>query len=296
MDVVDLRVFESVARQGSMNKAAAELDTVQSNVTARIRALENELGVALFERHRRGVKLTPAGTRLLPFSARVAKVLADAKRAARDDGVPSGSLEIGTLETTAALRLPALLATFTKAYPDVRPIVRTGTSYSLVEDVVEGRLEGAFVAGPVNHPDLEQDGAFREKLVLVTPTSIQSLDDLASVTDLKLIVFRVGCSYRGRLEALLANLGIVAAQPLEFGSVEAIIGCVAAGIGVTLLPKASVAAACREERVRVHELAPEFSEVETVFVRRSDTYVSSALAAFLDLIRPDNVVSIAAAE
>jgi len=178
----------------------------------------------------------------------------------------------------------------------VRPIVRTGTSCSLVEDVVESRLEGAFVAGPVNHPDLEQDGAFREKLVLVTPRSIRSLDDLASVADLKLIVFRVGCSYRGRLEALLANLGIVATQPLEFGSVEAIIGCVAAGIGITLLPRASVASAFREERVRVHELAAEFSEVETVFIRRSDTYVSSALAAFLGLIRPDNVVSIAAAE
>src|SRR5262249_59896941 len=110
-----------------------------------------------FQRHRRGVKLTPAGERLLPFSTRIAKVLADAKRAARDVGVPSGSLEIGTLETDAALRLPALLAAFTRAYPDVRPIVRTGTSNSLTEDVVECRLEGAFVAGPVNHPDLEQE-------------------------------------------------------------------------------------------------------------------------------------------
>jgi DNA-binding transcriptional LysR family regulator len=99
MDATDLKVFEAVARHGSMNRAAAELNTVQSNVTARVRALELELGVLLFQRHARGVKITPAGRRMLPFSARISKLLSDAKAAARDDGVPDGVLEVGTLET-----------------------------------------------------------------------------------------------------------------------------------------------------------------------------------------------------
>src|ERR1700731_1315251 len=124
MDATDLKVFEAVARHGSMSRAAAELNTVQSNVTARVRALELELGVLLFERHARGVKLTPAGRRMLPFSARISRLLSDAKAAARDDGVPSGVLEVGTLETTVALRLPPVLASFTKAYPKVRPVIR----------------------------------------------------------------------------------------------------------------------------------------------------------------------------
>jgi DNA-binding transcriptional LysR family regulator len=106
MDATDLKVFEAVARHGSMNRAATELNTVQSNVTARVRALEVELGVLLFQRHARGVKVTPAGRRMLPFSARISRLLSDAKAAARDDGVPGGVLEVGTLETTAALRLP----------------------------------------------------------------------------------------------------------------------------------------------------------------------------------------------
>src|SRR5262245_22521078 len=86
MDAGDLRVFEAVARLGGMNRAASELHTVQSNVTARIRALEEELGHPLFERHSRGVSLTAAGKRLLPYAAQVKQVIEDARRAVADDG------------------------------------------------------------------------------------------------------------------------------------------------------------------------------------------------------------------
>jgi LysR family transcriptional regulator, cell division regulator len=294
MDATDLKVFEAVARHGSMNRAAAELNTVQSNVTARVRALELELGVLLFQRHARGVKLTPAGRRMLPFSARISKLLSDAKAAARDDGVPSGTLEVGTLETTAALRLPSILASFTKTYPKVRPVVTTGTTSSLIEDVVECRLEGAFVAGPVDHPDLRQESVFREELVLVTPRSIRGIEDLSSINELKTIVFRIGCSYRQRLDNLLNRAGILVAQPLEFGSIEAITGCVAAGVGITLLPKGVVATAWRDGQVAVHQLDPEFAEVQTVFIRRTDAYVSSALSAFLGTVRPEVELPVAA--
>jgi len=231
---------------------------------------------------------------MLPFSARICKLLSDAGAAARDDGIPYGLLEVGTLETTAALRLPSILASFTKAYPKVRPVVTTGTTRSLIEDVVECRLEGAIVSGPVDHPDLQQESLFREELVLVTPRSIRGIEDLASITELKTIVFRVGCSYRQRLENLLNRAGILVAQPLEFGSLEAILGCVAAGVGITLLPKGTVAAAWRDGQVAVHELDPEFADVETVFIRRTDGYVSSALSAFLQTVRPDTKLHVAA--
>ena len=294
MDATDLKVFEAVARHGSMNRAAAELNTVQSNITARVRALELELGVLLFQRHARGVTVTPAGRRMLPFSARIARLLSDAKAAARDDGVPGGMLEVGTLETTAALRLPSVLASFANAYPNVRLVVTTGTTCSLIEDVVECRLEGAFVAGPVDHPDLQQESLFREELVLVTPRSIRGIEDLSSINDLKTIVFRIGCSYRTRLENLLNKAGILVAQPLEFGSIEAILGCVAAGVGIALLPKGVVVQAWRDGRVAMHELDPEIAEVQTVFVRRADGYVSSALSAFLQIVRPATELNVAA--
>lgn len=293
MDVTDLKVVDAVARHGSMNKAASELNTVQSNVSARIRSLEDELGVALFQRSARGVQVTPAGRRILPFAARLSRLLTDASCAARDDGHPKGVFEIGTLETTLALRLPRLIAKFAKAYPEVRPVIRTGTTCSLIQGVIDCKLEGAFVVGPVNHPELLSEQAFREELVLVTSCAIDTLDALATVDNLKTVVFRIGCSYRQRLDSLLANLGILAPEPLEFGSIEAIIACVSAGVGVTLLPKGVVASALREGLVNAHELAPEIADVETVFVRRLDGYFSSALSTFLDSVRLDGVTQVA---
>lgn len=285
MDVADLKTFEAVARHGSMNKAAAELHTVQSNVTARIRALEDELGIALFERHARGVIATPAAQRVLPFVSRIAKLLAEARAAARDDGVPAGTLMLGSLETTTALRLSPLLTEFARTYPDVRLAVTAGTTAGLVRDVVASRMDGAFVAGPVTHPDVHQELVFTEELVLATSPAIRSLKALSEIGDLRIVVFQSGCSYRQRLESYLAGTGIVVARPLEFGSLDAIVSCVSAGVGITLLPRGVLAAAADAGRIAIHRMPRELARVETLFIRRHDAYVSSAMTAFLTMTR-----------
>jgi DNA-binding transcriptional LysR family regulator len=285
MDAGDLRVFAAVARLGGMNRAAAELNTVQSNVTARIRLLEETLGTPLFHRHSRGVTPTVAGQRLLPYAERVARLLAEARRAVVDDGTPKGPLSLGSLETTAGLRLPALLAAYAADYPEVDLLLKTGTTCELVEDVALHRLEGAFVCGPVDRPELIEEALFAEELVLVTARAVRHPDELARKGDLKTIVFRAGCSYRDRLDAFLVARGIVGVRRLDFGSVEGILGCVAAGVGVTLLPRGVVEAARRAGRVAVHELPPAESRAVTTFIRRRDAYLSSALSAFLDRAR-----------
>jgi LysR family transcriptional regulator, cell division regulator len=286
MDVSDLRMFEAVARLGSMKRAAEELNTVQSNITARIRALEDDLGIPLFQRHARGVTATQAGERMLPFAGRLTKLLADARAAAKDDGVPNGPLQIGSLETTTALRLAPMLSRFAVAYPEVQLIVTTGTTARLVTDVLEYRLDGAFVSGPVDHPDLGQRNVFNEELVLVGPPSMTSPKDLTKISALRTIVFQFGCSYRQRLETVLASMGVATAKPLELGSLDAIIACVAAGVGVTLLPRAIAAAAVAAGNVTVHSLPKSLGHAETLFIQRHDSYVSSALTAFLEMVTP----------
>jgi DNA-binding transcriptional LysR family regulator len=287
MDVADLKVFEAVARHGSMNRAAVELHTVQSNVTARIRSLEREVGVPLFRRHVRGVSLTPAGRRMLPYAMRIAKLMVEARTAALDEGAPNGPLSLGTLETTAALRLSPILSGFARMYPQVRLSLTTGTTCSLTADVAECRLDGAFIAGPLDHPDLHSETIFHEELVLVTPRTMRSLKPLSSMPDLKTIVFRLGCSYRQRLEALLAEMGIIVTTPLEFGSTDAILACVAAGVGITLLPRGVVSAAAKKDLVAIHDIPPERAHVETLFIRRHDSYVTSAMQAFIDVARSE---------
>lgn len=286
MDAGDLRIFEAVARLGGINRAAAELHTVQSNVTARIRDLEAELGTPLFERHSRGVALTPAGKRLLPYAAQVRDTLDEARRAVADDGTPSGPLVIGSLETTAALRLSPVLAAYARRYPSVDVTLRTGTTAELVDAVLARRLEGAFVCGPVDHPELEEEVIFREELVVLTAPGIRSLDKALDVAELKIVVLRLGCSYRQRLEDILAQRGIVGLRRLEFGTLEAIFGCVAAGLGITLLPKALIGPVWRDGRVALHEVPAREAQVETLFIRRRDSRVSSALGAFLEQARP----------
>jgi LysR family transcriptional regulator, cell division regulator len=284
MDAADLKVFEAVARLGGMKRAAAELNTVQSNVTARIQALEADLGSTLLERHSRGVSLTPAGRRLLPYADKMARLLADARRATLDDGAPRGLLTIGSLETTAALHLTPWLTDYAADNPDVDLVLRTGTTCELVSDVLEQRVEGAFVCGPVIHSDLEQQVMFREELAVLTAPSVMSLDRLLDAGEVRLVVLRAGCSYRQILETLLARRGIVVQRQLEFGTLEAIFGCVSAGLGITLLPRALLGPVCDTGRVRMHILPPNEALAETVFIRRRDGFTSSALRAFMILM------------
>src|ERR1700722_5111191 len=222
MDTAELRVFEAVARTGGMNRAAAELNTVQSNVTARIRGLEEELGCRLFERHSRGVALTLAGERLLPYARRVAWLLADAARAARDDGTPRGPLTIGSLETTAALHLSPLFASYAAACPEVDIAIRPGTTAELIEAVMKRRLEGAFVCGPVAHQSLIEQVMFEEELSVLAAPGLASIEQAIQGGIARIVVLRAGCSYRQRLEMLLARRGIAVPRLMEFGTLEAI--------------------------------------------------------------------------
>ena len=294
MDAADLRMFQSVASTGSMSKAALELNTVQSNVTARIKSLEDEVGFALFERTNRGVTLTAAGRRLLPFAARAARLLDDARRAVADEGTPSGVLTIGSLDTTAALHLSPVLAAYVAAHPAVDLSLKTGTTCELVEQVLDRQLDGAYVCGPANHPDLLVEPFVREELVILTAPAITSFEALSRKPDLKIVVLKAGCSYRLQLEAMLARRGIVGVRQLEFGTIQAIIACVSAGVGVTLLPRALLGSIWERGRLRVHPLPNDEGQVETVFIRHREAFTSSALRAFMDMARP--ALTIAAAE
>ncbi len=294
MNAADLKVFEAVARLGGMGRAAEALHTVQSNVTARIRRLEQELGTPLFRRHARGVEPTPAGLRLLPYALRAAWLLEEARRAALDDGTPAGPLVVGSLETTAALHLTPVLTAFAAAHPAVDLTLRTGTTCELLDAVLAHQVEGAFVCGPVVHRELKVEPTFVEELALLTAPGVRSLEDLWAGGEVRVVVLRAGCSYRQRLEGVLARRGIPAPRMLEFGTLEAVVGCVAAGLGITLLPRTLVGPVWQEGRVAMHSLPPGEARAETVFVRPRDSHHSSALAAFLALARPAVVVQAAA--
>ena len=296
MELSELVTFSTVARTGGITRAAEELHTVQSNVTQRVKALEAEIGTPLFERHSRGMTLTGAGRRLLPYAQRMAALSREAVLAARDDGEPKGPLAIGSMETTAAVRLPSLLAQFHWRFPAVRLSVRTAPTADLVAAVLDGSLDGAFVAGPIEHAELTAEAAFREDLVLVTARRWASLAALRAGTPESgptALVFRTGCTYRQRLEQLFTEFGWPSATRFEFGTLDGMIGCVAADMGVTLLPRAVVERGDLKGEIRIHALGAAQSRVDTVFIQRRSAHPFSALQGFASCLK-DNCQVIAA--
>ena len=293
MELSDLVTFSTVARLGGVTRAADELNTVQSNITQRIKSLEAEIGTALFERHSRGMTLTGAGRRLLPYAQRLAALSREAVLAAREDGEPKGPLSIGSMETTAAVRLPSLLAEFHRRFPAVQLSLRTAPTADLVAAVLDGSLDGAFVAGPIAHAELTDVTAFQEELVLVTARRWASLAALRAGTPESgptALVFRTGCSYRQRLEQLLTEFGWPSAARLELGTLDGMIGCVAAGMGVTLLPRAVVERNDQSGNIRIHPLSPSQSRVDTLFIQRRSAHQYSALQGFVACLESNNQV------
>src|ERR1700753_2143163 len=120
-------------------------------------------------------------------------------RSAGHDGQFDPRIFLRVLGYECGLRLPALVAQYAQKYPRVELAIVTGTTTSLINDVAERELDGAFVAGPVHHRELSEEPLFLEDLVLVSPLSIRNFDDLVKVENLKVIVLQQGCSYRERL-------------------------------------------------------------------------------------------------
>ena len=287
MNVSDLNLFAAVARYGSITKAARGLNTVQSNVTTRLRLLEEELGVSLFQRHHHGVTLTRSGRELLPYAHQLDVLLQKARFAVSVEGAPRGTLRIGSMETTAAARLPALLRRYVPAHRNVDVAIETGTSRVLIQAVLEYRVDGAFVAGPVEVDELEQTLSFVEELVLVSSPEHKSVTAAALQQGKipNMFVFRVGCSYRQKLERFLDSRGVTLVNQLEMGTVEGIIGCVSAGLGITMMPFSVVEPHAKRGEVAVHRLAAADARVETVFITRRDIVRSPALEEFISVIR-----------
>jgi DNA-binding transcriptional LysR family regulator len=268
MDLAELQIFKAVADEGGITKAAARLHRVQSNISTRVKQLETRLGTALFYRRNRKLVLSPDGTVLLAYAERLLRLSSEAEAALRD-GTPRGTLRIGTLESTAATRLPPVLSRYHAAYPDVRIELVTGTTGVLISRVLRQELETAFVAEPFNPENLEAQPAFEERLVLIAPKGFPKIRAPRDIGRSTIIAFGAGCSYRRCLEEWLARARVVPAHVMEFASYHAIVACVAAGAGVALVPRSVIRAVPGGSAVVVHPLPAETSRTRTILVWRA---------------------------
>jgi LysR family transcriptional regulator, cell division regulator len=273
----DLKIFQKVAEHGSISKAALELNYVQSNVTSRIKLLEKELQTPLFYRHKRGMLLNPEGKRLLEKSREILSEIEKLKRTFQDKTSPSGVLEIGIVETVMAL--PGILSSYYSKYPNVELSLKAGVTDSLVQQVIDMKLDGAFVTGPIQHPLIEQMDVIQEKLVLASKEQSLSIEEL---TTRPLLLYNKGCGYRERLDSWMKSAGILPKQIMEFGTFGTIIGSVAAGLGITIIPESTITELVASGTVYSHSVPKPYDEITTIFIWRKDAYMTSTLQLFID--------------
>lgn len=280
MDSNCLKFFLAVAEEGSVSRAAARLHCVQSNVTARVRRLEKDLGTELFHRTRKGMELSPAGELLLPYARSVTHLLHEARAALVPCAAPRGPLRIGAMDSAAVVHLPALLAGYHRIHPDVDLQLTTGASGEMLERVLDYAVEGAFVGGQIEHPDIVEKEVLCEELVLVSSSTRHPAEE---TSPLSVLVYRKGCSCRCKLEEWLADLGRTPARVVEMGALDAILGCVGAGMGITMLPRSFVMREPFRSLVHVHAVAPPFDRLPIQFIRRRDVRPSPAMQSFVHL-------------
>ncbi|WP_336491488.1 LysR family transcriptional regulator [Methylobacterium nigriterrae] len=281
MDLDDLHIFRSVVREGGVTRAASLLHRVPSNVTTRIKQLEERLGVTLFRRQGRSLTLTEAGRTLLGHAEKLLQ-MADLAEQEMRSGIVRGVLRLGSLESAAGARLPPILSAFHAQHPNVTIELQTGTTRALLRQLDRFEVEAAFVSEPFEKGSLSALPAFDEELVLITAKGGPAIREAVELRGRTLVAFPHGCSYRQRLIEWLAEGGTSPDRVLEMSSYHAIVACVAAGTGAAIVPAEVLDQAVLSTAVERHLLPPHLRVNRTHLVWSGEA--SASLQALMGLL------------
>lgn len=290
MEIRQLRTFQTVAKLLSFNRAAERLHYAQSSISAQIQALEEELGVPLFDRLGRRVLLTEAGVRLLQYAEKIVSLVDESRAEVAEGKEPQGSLTIRIPETFGVHRLPSIIREFHAHFPNIKLNFITCAHEGLDKDLRKGITDLAFLlAESVQASDLAMEALGFESLAIVAgpdhPLARRPslcAGDLAGET---ILFSRVDCSYRRILQRLLDEQGVPYDKGLEFSSVEVVKRCVAAGIGITILPEIAVAEEIAAKKLAKLPWTDGEIEVATLMIWYKERWLSPTLNAFMEIAR-----------
>jgi DNA-binding transcriptional LysR family regulator len=287
MDLTDLHIFRAVVQAGGITRAAEKLNRVQSNVTTRVRQLESELGVELFIRNGKKLHLSPAGKLLLDYADRLLDLAQEAREAVHD-AEPRGVLRLGSMESTASVRLPVPMNEYLSRYPEVSLELRIGTPRELATAVREGELDGALVAEPIAEAPFEKIPLYDEELVIIAAANQPPIKSPRDVNGRPVLAFEAGCPYRQRMEDWFAGSGEMSDRVIETSSYHAILGCAVAGMGISIVPRIVLKTFPDVKLLSVHPLPAQFHIAPTVFIRRKGA-ASPKVSALIEVLleQPD---------
>lgn len=285
MDFPQLAMFVAVAREGSINAAARRLHRVPSNLTTRIRQLEDELGAELFIRERQRLRLSASGRNFLDYANRLLS-LADEARSSVSGIMPKGVLSLGALVSTVAVRISPVLAEYHRRFPNVLLDLSTGPSGDLIDGVLDGRLAAAFVDGPVTHPLLDAVALYEEELVVISALGLRPIARARDVNGFNIYAFRPNCAYRRRFEDWFRQDDATWGKLIELESYNGMVACVAAGAGLALLPRSMLECLPHRHDVMSHEVEDRYRQVTIHLVWRKGLRLPSLDSLLEVLGRP----------
>lgn len=209
--------------------------------------------------------LTPAGENLLVYTDKILLLMDEAVITTQYSEHPAGPLRLGSIETTAATHLTPLLTEYHLRYPEVNLSLITGETHNLLQKVLDYQLDGAFVYGPIDQPDIEHVVAFEEELVLISQPGKSEMRELLTKP---MLFFDVGCTHRAKAESFLNESGMSSYKIMEYGTLDVILSGVSAGLGVSMLPQSSISKAEEARVITSHRLPEGYRDLQVLFVYR----------------------------
>lgn len=280
MELSDIDIILAVARSGKISQAAKELNYAQSNVTTRIKKLEQEYQVQLFNRFPKGVVLTSKGEQFVQYATRIRDLLNDLEQEMTDPGEPAGMLKIGIVETAASSRFMEILNEYQVTYPKVSISLVNATSPKMLRKKIQDyEIDGAFISGACVKEGLKVEYEMQDTVHIISKRLDVPPESLCQVS---WVVFPQGCPYREITEQFLLEEGLSARNMIEVSTMENLLSCVESGIAFTILPCSVIHK--NPDAFSVHDLAEQFTHTTTAFVRGEDRFVSSALDRFMKLL------------
>ena len=244
MNMHHLHVFHVVAQCGRISEAAERLHIAQPAVSRQIRELEERLGVTLFDRLPRGVRLTEAGQLLAQHARRVFAIAEEAEQAMHDlKGLARGRLSIGASTTIGNYLLPPVLARFRRSYPGVEIALEIANTDIIQQNLLDARVDLGLTEGFVTSPALTARIFHTDELIVIGPPDSACGDALVSAAQLCQLPFIVrepGSGTRAVVESALAERGLGLRAAMSLGGSEAIKRAVAAGAGYALISRLAV--------------------------------------------------------
>lgn len=287
MDLQVLRFFVTVAQEGGFTAASGKLHYAQSNLSTRVRQMEEELGETLFYRNKRGVTLTAKGELFYEYACRILNMSEEALTAMRDMDHARGSLMIGSIEATALGDLPGLFAEYHRDYPDVKLSLTTDMNDVFVDKVLNREIDGAFVAESPERKELNELFVKKDRLVLVTSTQEEVSNLRELLQSLPIITFPEGSIFRRRLELLLSSHGIISpSQMIILNSLGAQLVNITSGLGVGYLPESIIAPYAEQDLMKRFDVedTDSISELNITFIYRRDHIMDAAFRYFLEKV------------